>query len=76
MSPELLGVSVLFENLAVRPDVGEPSPAGGGRHLELDTNVIVHRGGQEVTVILSLRTGFLRLDVYDGEPIDPKLLGF
>lgn len=35
---------------------------------ELVTNAIVHSGGREVTVILSLRAGFLRIDVHDGVP--------
>ncbi|MFJ2906224.1 ATP-binding protein [Streptomyces sp. NPDC087212] len=35
---------------------------------ELVTNAIVHSGGQRVTVALSLRDGFLRIDVHDGVP--------
>ncbi|MDJ0466046.1 ATP-binding protein [Streptomyces sp. H27-C3] len=35
---------------------------------ELVTNAIVHSGGQEVTVTLSLGSGFLRIDVHDGVP--------
>ncbi|WP_260255841.1 ATP-binding protein [Streptomyces sp. 840.1] len=35
---------------------------------ELVTNAIVHSGGREVAVILSLRAGFLRIDVHDGVP--------
>ncbi|MFF3157971.1 ATP-binding protein [Streptomyces sp. NPDC057910] len=33
---------------------------------ELVTNAIVHSGGQEITVTLSLRNSFLRIDVRDG----------
>ncbi|MFI0009686.1 ATP-binding protein [Streptomyces sp. Ju416(a)] len=35
---------------------------------ELVTNAIVHSGGREITVILSLRASFLRIDVHDGVP--------
>ncbi|WP_240121714.1 ATP-binding protein [Streptomyces sp. MUM 2J] len=35
---------------------------------ELVTNAIVHSGGREITVTLSLRDGFLRIDVHDGVP--------
>ncbi len=35
---------------------------------ELVTNAIVHSGGREITVTLSLRSGFLRIDVRDGVP--------
>lgn len=35
---------------------------------ELVTNAIVHSGGREITVTLSLRGGFLRIDVRDGVP--------
>ncbi|WP_455357452.1 ATP-binding protein [Streptomyces sp. SYSU K217416] len=35
---------------------------------ELVTNAIVHSGGREITVSLSLRAGFLRIDVHDGVP--------
>ncbi|MFG3126682.1 ATP-binding protein [Streptomyces tendae] len=35
---------------------------------ELVTNAIVHSGGREITVSLSLRSGFLRIDVRDGVP--------
>ncbi|WP_063834886.1 ATP-binding protein [Streptomyces globisporus] len=35
---------------------------------ELVTNAIVHSGGREITVILSLRANLLRIDVHDGVP--------
>ncbi|MFF8917419.1 ATP-binding protein [Streptomyces sp. NPDC015032] len=35
---------------------------------ELVTNAIVHSGGRVITVALSLRAGFLRIDVRDGVP--------
>jgi anti-sigma regulatory factor (Ser/Thr protein kinase) len=35
---------------------------------ELVTNAIVHSGGREITVTLSLRSGFLRIAVRDGVP--------
>lgn len=35
---------------------------------ELVTNAIVHSGGREITVILSLRANFLRIHVHDGVP--------
>ncbi|WP_338673898.1 ATP-binding protein [Streptomyces sp. SCSIO 30461] len=35
---------------------------------ELATNSIMHSGGRKITVSISLRDGFLRIDVHDGVP--------
>ncbi len=35
---------------------------------ELVTNAVVHSGGRKITVTLSLRKGYLRIDVRDGVP--------
>ncbi|MEU6403160.1 ATP-binding protein [Streptomyces sp. NPDC046985] len=40
---------------------------------ELVTNAIVHSGGQRITVTLSRREEFLRIDVRDGVPSDHAL---